>query len=172
MTACFSDDRKYRYLLHRRLGNGTQTCIFIMLNPSTADEEKDDATIRRCKSFAIREGCANLYVVNLFAVCATNPAEMMAADDPVGPHNKDYISKILYTEHPSLVICAWGSHGGFMEQDQEVMGWIEDYAPRCFGVTAQGFPRHPLYLPKNALLHPYKGRRYRPVGDKSVLVTP
>ena len=85
--ADFSDDRKYRYRLYRSIPQVVRwikPCLFIMLNPSTADESKDDPTIRRCVSFANRELCTSLTVVNLFSLRATNPKELSIADDPEG----------------------------------------------------------------------------------------
>lgn len=73
---------RYRYFLERVLPSGDGAMCFVMLNPSTADGEADDATIRRCIYFAGREGCKNLWVVNLFAFRATDPRELLKVDDP------------------------------------------------------------------------------------------
>ncbi len=80
----------YRYTLSRTWDTltGVGTVVFVMLNPSTADEHVDDPTIRRCISFAKAAGFAGLYVVNLFAWRATKPADLWAADDPVGRWNR------------------------------------------------------------------------------------
>ena len=50
-TALFSRDRRFRYRLGRRWGQGAAVC-FVLLNPSTADETCNDPTVRRCTSFA------------------------------------------------------------------------------------------------------------------------
>lgn len=71
-SATISECGRYRYRLTRRFADGP-CATFVMLNPSTADETIDDPTIRRCRNFAIREGCGGLVVVNLFAYRATDP---------------------------------------------------------------------------------------------------
>jgi hypothetical protein len=84
-NAVTSECGKYRYLLTRQVGFGDRTAAFIMLNPSTADAVNDDPTIRRCIGLARRWGCGRLVVANLFAIRATDPAEVRKASDPVGP---------------------------------------------------------------------------------------
>ena len=64
--------------LTRRWAEGPPLVV-CMLNPSTADAEEDDPTIRRCVGFAKRDGFAALEVVNLFAFRATDPKAMWAA---------------------------------------------------------------------------------------------
>ena len=83
--ARFSDDRRYRYLLTRRVGSGTKSVMFLMLNPSTADEVRDDPTIRRCIGFANSWECGWLYVTNLSPLRATDPADVLEA----GPEPDD-----------------------------------------------------------------------------------
>ncbi|NYJ75100.1 DUF1643 domain-containing protein [Allobranchiibius huperziae] len=140
---------RHRYRLSRRWGSkGGPTATFIMLNPSTADADVDDPTIRRCIGFARREGCTGLVVVNLYAWRATKPADLWTADDPVGPENDEAISGALRLArlHGGPVIAAWGAHarsdrvGAVRELTRGVV------ALTCLGVTEGGHPRHPLYV--------------------------
>jgi hypothetical protein len=168
---------KFRYFLGRIRSNGP-TCTFIMLNPSTADAEQDDPTIRKCMGFAERWGCGQLDVVNLFAVRATSPKNMMASTDPVGPLNKHYFDSAINTHVNNYdiartgmgpLVCAWGAHGGFKDQDLEVLGWLDNWPsakPMCLGVTKEGHPKHPLYVPYDAPLIPYRGRRWKAAGGR------
>jgi hypothetical protein len=132
-----------------------------MLNPSTADATNDDPTIRRCIGFARHWGCGRLVVLNLFAVRATDPADMKRADDPVGPENRDWFDRTLRDSHGGPVVCAWGVHGAYMEQDLTVLGWLDRVGvePLALGVTREGHPKHPLYLPYSAALVPFAGSR-------------
>ncbi len=82
--ADFSPDRKYRYVLRRKIGSSARRVVFIMLNPSIADEVRTDPTVRRCVGFARRWGFGALEVVNLFALVSTDPNGLQDADDPVG----------------------------------------------------------------------------------------
>lgn len=108
-TAIISDCGRYRYQLGRTWSDGP-IARFIMLNPSTADATEDDPTIRRCISFAKREGAGAISVVNLFAFRATKPADMMKATDPIGPENNDHLREWVGHEFgfAKLVIAAWG----------------------------------------------------------------
>lgn len=149
-TAIISGCRRYRYLLERRVGIQSKICLFIMLNPSTADAHQDDPTIRRCKGFAKTFNCGKLAVVNLFAFRATKPAEMLAADDPIGPENNRWIARAADDAKLSggIVIAAWGAHGMHMDRDKQVLALLDgwDVQPMSLAETAAGMPRHPLYV--------------------------
>jgi len=151
-TATFSQDRRYRYELWRRWSEGS-FCLFICLNPSTADEFHDDPTLRRCKNFAKSWGYAAVCMTNLFAYRATKPQDMKAQNDPIGELNDNTL--IGLATNAQIVIAAWGVHGCHNSRDKQVMKVIPDLY--CLGTTKGGFPRHPLYLPqttKPGLLNP------------------
>lgn len=161
-NAVISDCGRYRYRLTRDLSPNPRTATFILLNPSTADATNDDPTIRRCLGFARRWGCGRLAVLNLFAFRATDPSEMKRADDPVGPDNQAWFERTLIDDLSiGPVVCGWGVHGEFMEQDRVVLGWLQvlGVQPHALGTTKDGHPRHPLYLPGDAELVRFPGRR-------------
>jgi hypothetical protein len=148
--AIVSPDGRYRYQLWRQWGEGddAESCVFIMLNPSTADGETDDPTIRKCVGFADRWGWRRIDIVNLFAYRATKPADLFKADNPVGPYQQCYIRAALF--HAAVVVCAWGSHGGYRSQDKAVISLLDaaDVAPFfALGFDQKGRPRHPLMMP-------------------------
>jgi hypothetical protein len=145
--ATISECGLYRYTLWRRWDDGP-SCLFVMLNPSTADAELDDPTIRRCRHFAKREGCGRFAVVNLFAFRATSPADMKAAADPVGPANAFHI--MGEAGNANLIIAAWGAHGSYMGRDKEVLWMLSHRDIWRLGITKDGHPKHPLYLPNDA----------------------
>lgn len=160
-TAEFSPDRRYRYSLTRRWDHGTDhiaprpPLIIIGLNPSTADESRDDPTIRRCWNFALREGCGALIMLNLFGFRATNPAKLYEADDPVGPDNDSVVHRIVFQERQATIVAAWGAHADRVSPTRA--RYFAEHVPnlRCFGVTMYGAPRHPLYLAGDTPLVPY-----------------
>ena len=167
-SAVISDCGTYRYRLTRNWSNERDAC-FIMLNPSTADASRDDPTIRRCIAFAKSWGCGGIVVVNLFALRATDPAQLVAASidgiDPIGPQNDEQIQHALDRCHP--VVCAWGAKGGFLERDQAVLAILKHQfiAYSCLGKTKGGHPRHPLYLRSEAVLVPFERRVARALGE-------
>lgn len=154
-SATLSDCRAYRYELSRKWGPGA-TMVFVMLNPSTADALVDDPTIRRCVGFAEREGLDGIHVVNLFAFRSPSPAAMKAAADPTGPDNDAYLARVFLSASAwgVPVVAAWGAHGSFKNRDRRVYEIAKGQGVllSCLGVTKDGAPRHPLYLPNDATL--------------------
>ncbi len=156
MSAYLSPCRTWRYSLTRDVAplDGQGTVTFVMLNPSTADENVDDRTIIRCKGFARRWGFAQLKVVNAYALRATDPAALWLADDPVGPENDCTIAKVVGGS--DLVVCAWGANIE-RERERAVLALISD--PHCLKVTKDGHPGHPLYLRDDTLPQPFAAAR-------------
>ncbi|MEM0953299.1 MAG: DUF1643 domain-containing protein [Pseudomonadota bacterium] len=159
--AAISDCGQYRYWLERGWDTrrGIGTVVFVGLNPSTADASQDDPTIRRCKGFAKSWGYAGLVMLNLFAYRATDPAEMKAAADPVGPECDAYIEHIMKHVHIWDVVCCWGAHGGYQDRDVEVVALLRDLKANLYhlGLTQGGNPKHPLYLRKDTPMTRWNG---------------
>lgn len=126
-----------------------KSVLFVMLNPSTADGNKDDSTIRRCVGFAKAWHYEAISVVNLFAYRATRPKDLFAHGDEIhGPRNQEVIENAA--QKAGIIIAAWGVHGGWGEQNETVRGWLNGYPIYALGLTKDGQPRHPLYLPGDA----------------------
>jgi hypothetical protein len=125
-----------------------------MLNPSTADEEKLDPTVRRCKSFSEMWGFGHLVVCNLFAYRATEPKDLFQSMAPVGPLNNEYI---VYGHWASvLTVAAWGAYGGRSQRSHYVTKILAPLRTlACLGRTAGGEPKHPLYLSHKTKLEPH-----------------
>lgn len=154
-AALFSPDRAYRYLLLRRIGGARGRLLFVMLNPSKADETRDDATIRRCVGFAKRWGYGDMEVANLFGLMATHARKLLRCDDPVGAGNDAAIRAAL--ARADRVVLAWGNHAAHPKhraRTEAVLRMVrEACAPyRIGGLTGRGQPRHPLRLRYDAPL--------------------
>lgn len=149
MGAEFSPCGTWRYRLWRVWAQHARCAMFLMLNPSTADETRNDPTVERCQRYAVRWGYGGLQVCNLFAFRATYPAEMLAAQDPVGPGNDAAILKTARAA--GIVICAWGNHGAHRGRAAAVGGILRKsgIALHCLRMTGAGEPGHPLYLPSS-----------------------
>lgn len=143
----------YRYSLWRKWGPGP-VCTFVMLNPSTANASEDDPTIRRCISFAKREGCDALLVENLFAFRATKPSDMSVAHDPIGPQNDAHLRDAIRVAryHGWPLIAAWGSNKFAIDRAKTVSQWGRF---QCLKLSKSGAPWHPLYVKGDAPLIPY-----------------
>lgn len=157
MGAVISECGRYRYTLHREIHQPVRwvrPMLFVMLNPSTADASKDDPTIRRCFSFAKREGCASLTVVNLFALRATDPKDLGWAEDPVGPENDRHIQEQVSKHATGWIVAAWGSNTMAFKRAERVVHMLGDVW--CLGTTKLGAPRHPLYVLGDAPLKKFQ----------------
>jgi hypothetical protein len=148
----------YRYRLERGPWmNGEGTVVFVMLNPSTATQVQDDPTIRRCVAFAQAWGFAWLKVGNLYALRATDPRDLFAAEDPVGPENDRWLARLARSA--TEVIVAWGaSPHPQPSRARHVLELVESHAGavRCLGQTQGLHPRHPCRLSRNAQRVPFK----------------
>ena len=156
--ALLSRDRRYRYLLWRFWGVSTllRLVAFIGLNPSTADENEDDPTIRRCIGFAKAWGYEGILMVNLWGFRATEPKDLMLeaafGKDIRGPANYDWVRWAC--RRAELVVASWGADGSWDEGAEYCVKKIrpilnDRQTPLfCLGETKAGQPRHPLYLKK------------------------
>lgn len=135
--------------------------LWVMLNPSTADAEVDDPTIRKCSGFTKRLGHESFAVVNLFAYRATDPRELKVPSDGswpvpgswarhiIGPKNDSTIEALA--PRASLIICAWGAFDG-LNLSVRAAQVVELVRPSltatwALGLTKAGAPRHPLMMP-------------------------
>lgn len=157
MSAILSPCGTYRYVLTRQIQQAMKhdkPCLFVMLNPSTADAELDDPTIRRCIGFAKRELCTELTVVNLYALRATNPQELFNYPDTCGPdNNHHFIEQVRKHEGVGIIIAAWGAHKAVHYAHVHKILRRENTV--CLGKTAAGHPRHPLYVKADQPLIPW-----------------
>jgi hypothetical protein len=143
--ATFSPCRRWRYLLWRRWDGEKPVANFLMLNPSTADEHQLDPTCSRARDYAERWGYGALIVTNVFGWRATDPDDMKAAKDPVGPGNDAAILRAA--GESDLVVCAWGNHGAFQDRSTQVKALLGKVRLHALRLNANGEPAHPLYLP-------------------------
>lgn len=138
---------KYRYTLTRRWDESKGVVNWLMLNPSTADHRKLDPTLRRCRDFTASWGYGGFTVTNLFAIRTKDPLVMKASFDPIGEDNDFHI--VEQAQQANLVICGWGTHGGWLGRDTQVRALLDKYAIKLhyLRITRNGFPNHPLFLP-------------------------
>lgn len=152
-----SDGGKYRWWLTRHIQEpldpfvGDEWVVFVMLNPSTATASQDDPTIRRCVGFAKAWGFSHLGVVNLWGVRATDPKELLSVSDWKGEVNARYIETAINLA--ALTVCAWGANRQRIARvlgapNPDVRALAGNMPLSHLGLTKDGEPRHPLYLPK------------------------
>lgn len=153
MDAHFSPCKKYRYQLWRTWNPALPRVCFIMLNPSTADAEKDDPTIAKCARFAAAWGFGSLEILNIFAWRATDPAELKrrikSGEDIIGPENNPIIETRMMADTINKVVGAWGNNGLLLERGDNMMRRIASVGRDLYALKVSqstGQPYHPLYL--------------------------
>lgn len=159
--AHFSGCSRYRHWLLRELSGQVDrlrtVCLWIMLNPSTADCTINDPTIKRCMGFTAQWGYDDMEVVNLFDYRATDPKMLLThASEVLSEANDVYIR--TRAASADRIVCAWGSHKFAFNRSQEVLRSLRPFYSTkmvCLGRTVSGAPKHPLYLKGSTLLESY-----------------
>ena len=171
MSFClFSKNGSYRWILKRELLVGTKTIVFIGLNPSKANSFNNDRTLIRIINFCSRWNYKNIYVINLFGLISKSPIKLSKSKDPVGKNN-DLIIFLTLEFWMKNINCdlwiGWGDKGTLNNRDRKVLKLIRnfsnlksttnDYSRRLLslGLSKNGNPRHPLYMPNESFLRPY-----------------
>lgn len=143
-SAVLSPCGLYRYRLDRVWDETLPPVCWVMLNPSTADADADDPTIRRCMGFAERWGYGGNRVVNVYALRSADPKRLWEAGDPVGPENDQSIIDACAGER---TIVAWCTNAK-LDRVKAVLSLLAPNAlmVECLVVTKNGHPKHPLYV--------------------------
>lgn len=157
--AVMSADYKFRYELWRIWDATRPKVLLIGLNPSKADANFDDHTIKRVRGFVEYWGYGGFYMGNLWSIRATDPFEMELVRD-AWPRQQEYICNAENDMHllnmadlcEKIVFC-WGT--SYTKPDRLVK--VKSMFPLawCIEVAKNGEPKHPLYLKKNLPLRPY-----------------
>ena len=146
---CMSPDKRYRYWLEASVSDGNgRVCMFLMLNPSTADAVSSDPTVSTCKRFARDWGYGTMRVCNLFALRSPFPNTLRESSDPVGAENDEWIRSNAH--NADVIVCAWGNYGSHLDRSARVRRMLEGagHTQKMWhlGLTKLGQPRHPLRL--------------------------
>lgn len=157
------EDQIWRYELRRIWDQGLPVLVVIMLNPSTADDRRDDPTILALIHFAKLWGYGSLLIVNFFAFRSSKPQALkpdLLGFSPIGPRNGEFLDRAMQEagRRSGLALAAWGACGAvdpaLIEPRQAE---IEQLADRyqvdlvCLGRTAGGAPKHPMARGKHRI---------------------
>lgn len=166
-NAMFSPCRIWRYSLTRIWDESKPVLVVIGLNPSTADEKKNDPTVTREIGFAQLWGYGGLLKVNAFAYRATDPKELLQLlkcdllERAIGPENDRVLREACAGR---AVLAAWGTIATVRNRSDQVEKILEEAGARvrCLGRNKDGTPKHPLYLAKDTNPEPYEPRKAPP----------
>jgi hypothetical protein len=145
--AKLSEDRKYRYWLLRVWDETLPIMAIIGVNPSIADETKDDPTIRKDIGFASRLSFGGILKLNIAAFRATDPKKCRDAKAPIGIFNDVRNLRATVDRFKAKkVVAAWGNNGNYFPNECRLI--IEGFPELwCWGRTKNGSPRHTARLP-------------------------
>ncbi len=165
----FSPCRRYRYLLRRIINPNYQlrdilgqpaakgVCLWIMANPSIADEHRLDPTLTRCCDYTTRWGFSEMRIVNVRAWVETDSDKVPEDPLAIGPENEQHIRQ--QATEAELVVCGWGKLGG--ELGRRTLELVRAHCvPHALKLNdSDGSPAHPLYLAKKLEPFPLEAKR-------------
>ncbi len=146
--AKISIDKKERYSLKREWDKSKNKILYIMLNPSLADDKNDDPTIRRLINFSKKFNYGGFLVGNIYSTISPNPKEVDISD---GISDKNLVELLKLINQVDEIVYAWGNNAYEPEFLKDLVS-----NPKCFGKNLDGSPKHPLYLSKNIQLIQYR----------------
>ena len=153
---------EYRYILGTK---GVKPLICIGINPSTAEPDNLDNTLKSVQRIALGNGFDSFIMFNVYAQRATVPDDMETALNPLlhTENMKAFEYVLSLSAEPPTVWAAWGTiikkrdYLPACVRDMIAIGkrfsakWVS--AGACSKVG--GHPHHPLYLKKDSLLDPF-----------------
>jgi len=141
-AAVFSDQKEYRYQLSRIWDESKNSVCFIGLNPSIANEHRDDNTVSKCVEQAKMLGFGSLEMVNLFAFVDTKQGKLHLVEDPIGPENDSFL--IASAKRCETVIVMWGNEGSYKGRSREILEKLRKGRKKlyCLGINSTGEPKH------------------------------
>lgn len=153
-SAEISSDGRRRWFLQRSWGDGP-VVLWIGLNPSKADAERDDATIRKMVGFTDRWGYRQMSVCNLFVERATQQRDLFKGEPAIAdPRNLALLADLAGSA--AVIVACWGAppqvrawadrRAAATQLVMDLLAVREDQDVHCLGRTRGGFPRHPCRL--------------------------
>ena len=156
---------EYRYILGTR---GKNPLICIGINPSTAEPDNLDNTLKSVERIALGNGFDSFIMFNVYAQRATSPDDMEKVCNPeLHRENLEAFRYVLSISQQPTVWAAWGDiiekrkYLSDCVRDMLLVG--EEYGAKwvCAGaITKKGHPHHPLYLRKDEKIRPFDVAAY------------
>ena len=142
-SAKFNKARTKRYFLFRKWSE-RPTIVWIMLNPSVADEKYDDKTISKCMKFSKSWGYGGFYVVNLcsdISTCPKKAINKLKTNQEIDPTSLSYIKDVI--NNNNVIYCAWGFG---ISTPKWLTTILKNKTIKALELSKLGTPKHPLYL--------------------------
>ena len=156
---------EYRYILGTR---GKKPLICIGINPSTAQPDDLDNTLKSVQRIALGNGYDSFLMFNVYAQRATDPDAMERVCNPLlHKENMEAFRYVLSLSDSPAIWAAWGAviekRGYLKDCLRDMLDIGRKYGAQwyCAGaITKKGHPHHPLYLRKDEKLRPFDVEHY------------
>jgi hypothetical protein len=163
-------DGQFRWTLQRVWGAGANI-VWVGLNPSTADDLRDDPTMLREISFSQAWGFGSLTKVNIFPFRSASPRDLCRwlgeRDDPEVSHavarNHSVVKNVL--RGSTIRIAAWGNnvqHADLKSFLANIMINKNKWEWHALGTNANGSPKHTLARGKHRIPNDQRPIIWRP----------
>lgn len=156
MSAILSPCGLYRYRLERTVGMDGPVFAFFGINPSTADANEDDATVRKWKGFTKTWGGSRFIVGNVWPLRSTDVKALAKATRWQHIHRENWQHLRQIAADADVLVPCWGGRAkvptSMHNEIDTLAAWLctvgaADRKPvKCFGLTDSGDPKHPLML--------------------------
>ena len=156
---------EYRYILGTR---GKNPLICIGINPSTAEPDNLDNTLKSVERIALGNGFDSFIMFNVYAQRATSPDDMEKVCNPL--LHRENLEAFRYVCSISDKPAIWAAWGAIIEKRKYLPACVRDmlevgneYGAQwyCAGaITKKGHPHHPLYLRKDEKIKPFDVEGY------------
>ena len=156
---------EYRYILGTR---GKNPLICIGINPSTAEPDNLDNTLKSVERIALGNGFDSFIMFNVYAQRATSPDDMEKECNLL--LHKENLEAFRYVLSISQKPAVWAAWGAIIEKRKYLPACVADmlaisreYDAQwfCAGpISKKGHPHHPLYLRKDEKLKPFDTESY------------
>ena len=148
-SAIISPCTRYRYWLEREWDRRKPVLSVCMLNPSSADDKREDPTLLALIHFATLWGYGGLAIVNLYAWRSPTPALMKTKPERMGPNNALHRREamLMGAIHSGSMLVAWGNDGNWEGEAEQFAAWATEQIGVdlvCLGTTLSGAPKHPM----------------------------
>lgn len=164
MSAILSSCGQYRYRLERTVAMSGPVYAFFGINPSTADANLDDATVRKWIGFTKVWGGSRFLVGNVWPYRATDVRALATATRwlDIGRENERHI--LAMAKEADILVPCWGDRGKvprvMHNELDSLMSLLTGTGKPVmhFGLTKGGDPKHPLMLGYSTPLTPWAGQ--------------
>lgn len=148
----------YRYILGTK---GKNPLICIGINPSTAEPDNLDNTLKSVERIALYNDFDSFVMFNVYAQRATNPDNMENEFNPF-LHKENMKAFEYVLKNISKPPCIWAAWGNIIEKRdylKECVLSLSEISKRFNAkwysvgkISKKGHPHHPLYLKKDSTL--------------------